>query len=249
MFTNFKVMGLMFAAQSVPGMSTLLKILIPKSIFERRYSNFEYLRSLVHKRMTTDTATKDLMSFILAHAEDKEVREGEMETNAWSIIVAGSETSATLLSGAIYNLLKKPSIMTKITTQLRQTFPAEDDIRHAELIKMPYLMAVLEESLRIYPPAPFGLSRVVPAGGAQVGNAYLPEGTRASASHWAVFHNKDNFAEPDAFIPERWLESRDEKFEHDQRESLMPFSAGRRNCIAKKYDTIFSLVSLSKYTC
>jgi cytochrome P450 len=234
-FSNFKVMGLMFAAQSIPGLSVLLELLVPKSLFERRLQNFQFLRSLVMNRMASNTTRKDFMSYIIKHAGEKDVKEGEMETNAWSIVIAGSETTATLLDGAIYHLLSNPATMSNLTAEIRSTCKSEKEVRSVTVSSMPYLIAVLDEALRMYPPAPFGLSRVVPPGGATIGNFYLPEGSKASASHWAVFHNEINFADPDSFVPERWLEDREKKYEGDKRDALMPFSAGRRNCIGKKF--------------
>lgn len=234
MFSNFKIMGLEFAAKSIPGLSILLRLLIPKSLMEQRSKNFQFLRSCVLKRIESDTTTKDFMSYIIKHSDDIEIKEGEMETNAWSLVIAGSETTATLLDGAIYYLLTNPAMMLKLTTEIRSKFKSETEIRSVAVSSMPYLMAVLNESLRMYPPAPFGLSRVVAPGGATIGGVYLPAGSKVSVSHYAVFHSETNFADPDSFVPERWLDSREKKYDGDVQESLMPFSAGKRNCIAQK---------------
>lgn len=53
-----------------------------------------------------------------------------------------------------------------------------------------------------------------------------------------MYHNDEQFAQPDSFIPERWLG--DPRFENDNRSALQPFSFGPRNCIGRKYVHISS---------
>lgn len=58
--------------------------------------------------------------------------------------------------------------------------------------------------------------------------------TSVSVGYYSTFRASSNFADAESFIPERWLEGRDIKFESDNRECLQPFSYGPRNCIGKK---------------
>lgn len=78
-----------------------------------------------------------------------------------NVTILGSETTATFLSGATYHLLKSPLVLQKVTDEVRGTFKSADEITLASTIpsKMPYLHAVLEEGLRMYPPAPTKLPR------------------------------------------------------------------------------------------
>lgn len=92
-----------------------------------------------------------------------------------SLIVAGSETSATLLSGCIYYLCTTPKVLGQLTTEIRSTFAQDSEITFAALEKMEYLAAVIEESLRMYPPFVTSLARLVPTGGALVNGQYVPE--------------------------------------------------------------------------
>lgn len=244
MVTNFKLMGLVYACKSFAGLSTLLEYLIPRYLAERRDRNFQFVRDLVKQRIASgNTTRKDFMSYILQHADPAEVRDKELETNAWSILIAGSETSATLLDGTIYHLLVNRGKMEKLTTEIRTAFSSEQEISFARVSGLPYLVAVLDEASRVYPPAPFGLSRVVPEGGDAIDGIYVPGGTKVSVSHWCLFRSMDNFTDPDSFIPERWLETRDAIYQADRRDALMPFSTGPRNCIGKRYHYHVSCVS------
>ena len=83
----------------------------------------------------------------------------EIVGNSGILIVAGSETTATLLSGATYYLLKNPAVLEKLKAEVRGRFQSADDINVVSTGQLQYLHAVLEESLRRYPPVPFRLPR------------------------------------------------------------------------------------------
>lgn len=66
--------------------------------------------------------------------------------------MAGSETTASLLSGVIYYLLKNPSVLEKLVKEIRSAFPTEEAITIASVSSLKYESAVLQEGLRIFPP-------------------------------------------------------------------------------------------------
>lgn len=96
--------------------------------------------------------------------------------NASVLIVAGSETTATVLSGVTYLLLDNPDKLAQLHTELRKAFNSDNDITLAKVSRLDYMLACLEETMRLYPPVPIGLPRIVPKGGRIVGGVYLPEG-------------------------------------------------------------------------
>lgn len=97
-------------------------------------------------------------------------------TNHPSLIIAGSETSATVLSGCIYYLCRHPTIMDRLVKEIRGTFTADSDINFSKTPTLSYLAAVIEETLRMYPPVVTGLARVPPADGETVDGHFVPEG-------------------------------------------------------------------------
>lgn len=146
--------------------------------------------------------------------------------------MAGSETSATLLAVAVYYVLKNPVTMERLKREVRTTFPLESEINFATISKLPYLLAVINESLRIHPPLPAGVNRRVPRDGAVVMDRFVPAGTDLQVPHWAAYHSRTNFKHPWAFIPERWLEG-DSEFVDDNKDVFQPFSFGPRACIGR----------------
>lgn len=99
------------------------------------------------------------------------------------LVIAGSDTVATGLSCIMYYLLKTPSILSRLTDEIRSAFHSYSGITYLSTAPLPYLRAVILEGLRIYPPAPFGLPRVAPEGGDIVDGHFIPEGVSSPVSH------------------------------------------------------------------
>ena len=100
----------------------------------------------------------------------------EVEQNAGLLIVAGSETTATLLAGVTYLLLAHSDKMKKLETEVFSTFNSEDEINIRSVGQLSFLSACLDEALRFYPPVPFGLTRIVPPGGSEIAGRFITGG-------------------------------------------------------------------------
>jgi averantin hydroxylase len=99
-----------------------------------------------------------------------------MVSNASLLILAGSETTATLLSGATHLLLKHPAVMAKLVTEIRTAFKSGGEIDLFTVGKLEYLLAVLDETMRLYPPVASQPNRITPRGGETVCGKYVAQG-------------------------------------------------------------------------
>lgn len=104
----------------------------------------------------------------------------QLTANAQVLVLAGSETTATLLSGLTYFLLQDSAAYQQLANEVRSTFNTDKQINFSSVNQLPYMMACLNEALRMYPPVANGLPRVVPKGGAQILGRYVPEQVRKS---------------------------------------------------------------------
>lgn len=103
---------------------------------DARAEHQRYSAELVARRMATETSRKDFMSYILQYNDEKG-------------ILAGSETTATLLSGAIFHLLKNPLTLKKLVDEVRSSYESERHINLVSSAKLHYRQAVLDEALRL----------------------------------------------------------------------------------------------------
>jgi len=156
-----------------------------------------------------------------------------LTAQANTFVVAGSETTATLLAGATYFLLRNPSTLHRLTQEVRTAFSDAASINGDTTQSLHYLFAVIEESLPIYPPVPAGLQRVSP--GAEVDGYYVPAGVIVSTSNWTTSHSEKYFHNAREFRPERWLPEEhplyDEAYQNDDKDASKPFLIGPRACL------------------
>ncbi|KAH8898557.1 isotrichodermin C-15 hydroxylase [Thozetella sp. PMI_491] len=197
------------------------------------YKNFmailDDIGSRLKKRMAKTDERPDLIEGLLKRKEDWNLTFPQLRANSMILAVAGSETTATLLSGATYLLLTNPQHLEKLQQEVRSAFSHPSEIDIARVSTLPYLMAVLNESLRCYPPITGGLVRVVPEEGGEIAGRFVPPGTLVEVPHWAMYHSRENWTKPWEFSPERFLD----KENVDNFEALQPFSYGPRNCIGR----------------
>lgn len=98
--------------------------------------------------------------------------------NAEILIIGGSETTATLLCGVTYLILRNPEAYQNLADEVRSTFHSPEEIDLISVNRLSYMLACLDEALRMYPAVANGLPRVCPKGGSRVLGEYIPEGVR-----------------------------------------------------------------------
>ncbi|TLS22076.1 uncharacterized protein PpBr36_09391 [Pyricularia pennisetigena] len=210
----------------------LMKATMPEAMRKGASENRNYVIERVDRRMAKKTEQPDIWNLVMRNPENlKLLSRGDMIEQANLFMLAGTETTATLLSGLTYYLLKHPDAYKRVVAEVR-TLP-EDGLHIDTLRQLSYLQACFEEALRMYPPVPLGIPRLVPSGGAAVAGKFVPEGTRVAVHHLATYRNEKNFKNPWSFVPERWLPEGADVYGSDRKEALQPFSTGPRNCMGK----------------
>jgi cytochrome P450 len=186
----------------------------------------------MRRRMDAIDGRVDLMEGLLRKKEELNLSLDQLTANAQILVLAGSETSASLLSGVTYFLLQDSAVYQQLVNEVRSTFSTEKEINISSVSQLSYMMACLNEALRLYPPVANGLPRVVPKGGAQILGRYIPEQTYVATPQWALYRREEYFTEPTSFHPERFLG--DPRFANDRRDGIQPFSVGPRNCLGRQ---------------
>ncbi|KAM6530353.1 hypothetical protein FALCPG4_008476 [Fusarium falciforme] len=232
-FKGIKDIAYMTNFGRIPWLARILKLFTPKSVSNKWAEHREISSEKVRKRLAMEYDRPDFVDSMVKKTKSAgaDITFDELASNAQLIVLAGSETTATLLSAATYYLTTHPDILTKLNDEVRSAFTTEDEIDMISVSKLPYMLAILNESLRMFPPVVNGVPRLIGPGGDTIIGQYIHEGTTVDIWHWAVYRNPDHFAQPNDFIPERWLG--DTRFDNDAKRALQPFSIGPRDCIGK----------------
>lgn len=230
-------------------LGTLIEALAPQRLKDDVLKHAALTKDKVDRRRMRSTNRPDFMTNILQEAskESLELSLPKLYADSNILVIAGSETSATLLSAAAFNLMRNPHTLHRLQTEIRSAYAFEHDITFETVSKLPYLGAVLNESLRIHPPLPAAIHRQVPTGGTMIDGRFVPEGTTVHVPQWPAFRSKSNFTDPHSFIPERWLPGEmEERFAGDNWDVFQPFSTGARNCIGRSLAYMETRLVLSK---
>ncbi|KAI4861513.1 putative cytochrome P450 [Hypoxylon rubiginosum] len=162
----------------------------------------------------------DFLDGLIRNKEALNLDAARMATNASVLILAGSETTATLLCGATYLLTAHPDMLKRLEREVRSAFKNEEDITLTSIGQLSFMLACLNETMRCYPPFVTGAPRQTPKD-VIIADNFVPQGTVVSVFQYA----------PERFAPERWME--DPEYKTDQRDAMQPFSTGPRNCIGR----------------
>jgi cytochrome P450 len=179
-FDSIKVTCRFNLIKQYPWLSRLVTANLPDSVRRARQEHFQYSVDRVSKRIERGRTSegRDLWDLALTQNKGKQLSRGQMDSNATAFMVAGTETTATLLSGLTYLLLKNPATMQKLSIEIRGAFADSSDMSMEAIAALPYLAACLKEALRLYPPIPVGLPHFTPANGSTICGQFVPPNVR-----------------------------------------------------------------------
>ncbi|KAL3425984.1 cytochrome P450 [Phlyctema vagabunda] len=215
----------------------LLK-LIPESMREKQRAHKAFGVAGLRERLSYKKPRQDFLVNVQKTIDTPQgFSMAEMEDTIPILVIAGAETTSTALAGAVYYLATNPAAYKKLTAEIRGAFKSEEEINMVSVNNLSYELAVLNETLRILPPAPSTLPRITPREGSMICGHFVPGNTIVGVNYWSAFHSPSNFRDPYRFVPERWLtpeqDEMAERYQNDQKKVAQPFSVGPRNCLGR----------------
>ena len=178
---------------------------------------------IAERRLQPDDNRTDILSLMMAARDEngEPMTNEELRDELMTLLFAGHETTATALAWAFYWIHSLPSVRQKLLQELDSLGENPDPM---EISRLPYLSAVCQETLRIYPVGMLTFPRVVREP-VEVMGYQLEPGTMIFGSIYLTHHREDLYPEPLQFKPERFLERQFSPYEY------VPFGGGSRRCI------------------
>ncbi|XP_058773183.1 cytochrome P450 82A1 [Vicia villosa] len=176
---------------------------------------------------------RDFMDAMLLVLKDKPIEEFDVDTiikaTTLELILGGSDTTAGTLTWAMCLLLKHPHVLEKAKEELNTHIGKERCVSELDINKLVYLHAIIKETLRLYPPAPFSSPREFTKD-CTIGGYHIKKGTRLMPNLWKIHRDPSVWPDPLEFKPERFLTTHKDVDVRGQNFELLPFGSGRRMC-------------------
>ncbi|WRX16789.1 Cytochrome P450 - like 10 [Theobroma cacao] len=200
--------------------------------YDRMHEIFD---EMIGKRMearASDPATRngDFLDVLLDQWEENGsvINRETIKPLIQNLFIAGSETSATTTEWAMAELLRNPEVMQKAREELMNVIGSERTVKESDMDELPYLQAVVKETLRLHPAAPLLLPYKA-RNDVEICGYTIPKGTHALVNIWAINRDPKYWDHPLTFCPGRFIGSKiDYK---DGSYEFIPFGAGRRLCL------------------
>jgi cytochrome P450 len=209
----------------------------PRSPWRRLVRSRAVLDEIVHgeiaRRGRAGTGQRlDLLSLLLeARDEDGSALSAEeVRDQLMTLIFAGHDTSTSTLSFMLYELSRNPEPLARLQAELDRVLGGAVPTPAQLERELPYLEMVMDETLRLYPPAWIGPRRAVRD--FEFRGHTVPAGAHVNYCSWASHRLPEVFPDPEAFVPERFTRERKAAL---PRGAYVPFGAGSRICIGKRF--------------
>jgi cytochrome P450 len=172
-----------------------------------------------HRRNQSHSKAEDILSLLLEarDAEGQTMSDPELRDELLTMLMAGHETTATALAWALYWIHALPEVKSQVEAELHSS-------NGDSSAQLPYLEALCQETLRIYPVAPIAFIRLLQRPLVVMGQEY-PEGTRLTPCIYLLHRRPELYPQGEKFRPERFLEWMPGPYEY------LPFGGGNRRCI------------------
>ncbi|GAB2291359.1 hypothetical protein Dimus_025617 [Dionaea muscipula] len=180
-----------------------------------------------HDQSSSNHDVLDALLINICENKSEELELSKIPNLLMDLFVAGTETTMTMLEWAMSELLHHPDKMEKAKQELKEIIGKGNMVEEAEVAKLPYLQAIVKETLRLHSPIPMLAPRKA-ADDIEIGGFVIPKDTQVLVNVWSIARDPSIWQNPDSFEPERFLDSElDVRGRHFE---LLPFGAGRRIC-------------------
>ena len=209
----------------------------PGSPWRRLVSSRRVLDEIVfdeiaRRRARPDPGRHDILSLLTAArgAGGEEFTDTEIRDQVMTLMFAGHDTSTSTLTFMLHELARHPEVVGRLHEEQDRVLGGDSPTAQQLEKEMPYLDMVLDEVLRLYPPAWIGPRRAIRE--YEFGGYSVPRDAYVNYCSWASHRLPEVFPEPEAFIPERFTRERKAAL---PRGAYVPFGGGSRICIGKRF--------------
>lgn len=180
-----------------------------------------------------DERERDFMDIMISKINGAQIEGFDADTickaTSLELILGGTDTTAVVLTWAFCLLLRNPHVLKKAKEEIDIQIGKDRFIKESDMSKLVYLQAIVKETLRLYPPAPFSSPREF-IENCILGGYHIKKGTRLMPNLWKIHRDPSVWSDPLEFRPERFLTTHKDVDVRGHNYEFLPFGSGRRIC-------------------
>jgi len=203
-----------------------------RMLASRRVLEAIIMEEIARRRAGAQRGRLDVLSLLIgARGEDgSRLTDREIHDQVMTLMFAGHDTSTSTVSFLVYETARHPQVAERLRQEAAAVTGGAAPTPAQLARELPYLEMVLDETLRLYPPAWIGPRRALAS--FQLAGQTVPAGAYVNYSSWASHRLADVFPDPEAFVPARFAPERKTAL---PRGAYVPFGGGQRICIGKRF--------------
>ncbi|XP_073320206.1 cytochrome P450 3A30-like [Pagrus major] len=214
--------------------TTFFKGFVEKVRAERNGSSHQNSGDFLQNMINSQTASGPRNE-----KQNKGLTDHEIISQVTMFVFGGYETSATTLVFLAYSLARNPDVMKRLQAEIDSTFPNKGPVQYEALMQMEYLDSVVNECLRLYPPA--GRLERIAKETVKVNGITIPKNMLVTIPVYALHHDPELWPEPEEFRPDRFSKQNKQSI---NQYTYLPFGLGPRNCIGMRFALVMIKLAL-----
>ncbi|KAI1884890.1 hypothetical protein AGOR_G00214530 [Albula goreensis] len=196
---------------------------------------FSFARTLIDKKMEALQRCVDLGQevegeYLTYLISSKKLSSKDVYGSIAELLLAGVDTTSNTLMWTLYLLSREPEVQDRLYREVSSCVSGDRLITAQDISHMPFLKAVIKETLRLYPVVPVN-ARHMTEHDVSIGGYFFPKNTQFTFCHYSIGQDENTFPDPSKFKPERWL--RDGR-ERPNPFGSIPFGFGVRGCVGRR---------------
>lgn len=220
----------------MPNLAKLLKVgLIPKQV-EKFFTNL--MTQAVKHREANGIKRVDYLEHLISLRKKKDISELDMAAHGVTFFIDGFETSSIAMAFILYELARNKNIQKRLREELLNASNEQGSISYDALLELPYLEQVINEGLRLWPPAAFISKKCTEPIDLELNSARsvtIEKGVFAMIPIWSIHRDPECYEDPLTFNPDRFSPEQGGANPYREKGCFMPFGDGPRQCLGMRF--------------
>ncbi|KAL6640147.1 hypothetical protein ACP70R_021996 [Stipagrostis hirtigluma subsp. patula] len=194
---------------------------------------FSMLDNIIDSRLEVASSSEhkqnDFLDTLLDLMSAGKITRDNVTNILFEVFGGGADAVVATVVWTMAELLRNQHIMTKLRAEIEGSLGRKEIVEEADMASLPYLQAVLKESMRLHPVVPILVHKAV-EDGVEISGYTIPKGSTVMFNTWAIMHDPNLWERPDEFRPERFMDKAAEMKHWGKDFEFLPFGSGRRLC-------------------